>query len=355
MQNTSLLTAARVRSGLSDFVAIGLDKTDASGNLSVQWIRSKVETQALLSSVDFSYEHRAAVNAKTTDRLYLLTESGDVYAIDLYEITRGVYGYALGDGVYWRTGRDFATRLEEIFEFPAYSSTERYHELALRIFQSGRDGLATPPDAHALGEGSDPARVVFYAPDHNRTFAQTLQNQDPEHVVISEMGADSSPAVLAQRLKLIKETRAISQIIFACHGAAAMFDGGPKTAPVNSATGIGLYPLNTKPGAFGALIESAITYSGTITLLSCETAATTIFEGATLDGKNVLSQLASAAKAWVVASDAAVIIQGSQGVASTGGTIYACSPKGPIQVLMSPVPGQIFPLYAMPTIKAAAA
>lgn len=346
------LNPERLRSLFPNFVAIGIDVLEPGGALRILWVEGTAQTYHVLNHIDFSWAFRGAVNAKTTDRLYLRTKNGEEFFLELYEITRGMFGYALGSNSFWRSDREFATAIGEAFGNKAYTSTERYHELAQAVFESGRERALSPADDEPpFFEGRGPARVVFYAADHNAAFARALLNQDPDHVVIVPLGFHRTPAAIAQELNLLGSTRTISQVIFACLGAEAMFDAGPMSPPVDSPTGVGLYPRNTPPDLFGAIVNGLITFSGTITLLSCNTAGSTVFQGQSLDGKNTLRRLAAASNAWVVASDKAVIIDGTHGIATTDGTIYACSPEGPVQVFMRPSLQKEFPLDAMPTIK----
>ena len=163
------------------------------------------------------------------------------------------------------------------------------------------------------------------------------------------LGAGSTPTTLAQSLAALKQTRTISQIIFASHGAPAVFQAG-EIAAANSDKNVGLYPNNATPTWFGQQIRNSISEDGTITLLSCKTAATS----GLLDGQNVLSQLAAAAKVWVVASNADVMIDGSAGIARTDGTIYACPKGGPVAVWHAAQPNQIIPLTTLPALAPAA-
>lgn len=352
MQNATWLTA-EAAGRLNIARSVGLDTLSPQGTPSTYTIAGTQASADILKLVDFAYPHPGYSNGKAFDRLYITGSDDTVYYVELFDVERGMYGYAFGDGVYWRVAPEFADRLAALFGFETYSSTQRYYDLAEYRTRGGEGSARGEPPVSL--ESKLPARVVFYAPDHNKTFAEKLRDNDPTHVEISEMGDDCTPAVLATRLKAIKDGgRAIAQVIFACHGAPAMFDGGPKSAPIDSATGIGLYPKNVAPKSFGEMIVDVIDYSGTITLLSCKTAATTVYEGQTLNGTDVVTKLALSAKAWVLASDADVFIY-ADGTAKTSGTIYACSPKGPYQVYLPPKPMQDYPLYAMPKVSTAAA
>lgn len=171
---------------------------------------------------------------------------------------------------------------------------------------------------------NEPVRLIFYSDkagqDHNQKFALKYQEIYP-NVLVYEATTPQTAA------KKIGEARSrysrVDTVLFPVHGTCAMFDCGPNANPINSATGIGLYPKNVDPGSFGA-------DSGNVTVdqvLSCDLVKDTEFQGQKLYGEIVMSELTTGSNAIVYAANAPVTIEKTAPAAKTNGTIFVSTPS----------------------------
>jgi len=291
----------------------------------------------------------ASVGAIDAVPLEVVTTSG-TFVLDLVNVAAGRAGIAAGDGVVFHTKPELAALLAIALQ--KAQLTEPSPAPAAPA-EPAPPGVAVPPPGNVV-------RVVFYALDHNQQYAQLLQQEDPDHTVIVPLGPGSSPQYCHDQLDTIHNTNPVGQIIFASHGAAAVFQAGPIPQGVGDATNVGMYQGNVTPQAFGQMIQPLLRADATITLLTCSTIASV--PGA--DGVQLMHDLAAAAQAWVIGCDDTVLIYtGQVANATTTGNVWRCEAgQAPAILNANPNPGvdeiavpiaPVVPLYAIAGLAAA--
>jgi hypothetical protein len=313
-----------------------------------QAISDRADLERILPALFTASPHQHAyVGAIDAVPLEISTETG-VYTLDLVNVKSGRAGIAAGDGVVFHT-------LAQLADLLADALTRATSESESSDAPAG--GAASPPPRLSVPPAGNAVRVIFYALDHNAVFAEGLRQQDPDHTITAPLGPGSNPQYCANVLAGIYGANPIGQVIFASHGAAAVFQAGPIPAGPDALTNVGLYPHNVQPDAFGQMIAPLLRENATITLLTCSTIATA-------QGDQFMQSLAAASGAWVIGCDDTVIIYtGLVSNATTTGNIWRCqSGHGPVILNQNPNPGvteiavplaPVVPLYAIAALAAA--
>lgn len=280
-------------------------------------------------------------------------KDGAIRKFNLYKVHPRAYGYMLLAG-----GRAaFNDCVSEMFarhynlssyDSSLYSKQRRAPppETAPASLQSIQDAADSSLANYAQQTGLN-LRVVFYDADEDADYVRTLEASDPTgntwaFPFASQVHGNGWAAYIYYILNSLVNDGGhhITQLIIVGHGAGAVFDIAPDDPVINTQGCVGLVPGNVSPTVFGQHIAQYLAPNATITLVTCDTAGTTVYAHINYQGTEMMQELATAANAAVLATNDTMWLTDDDATPERDGGVWLAVPYGHQAAQIDPPPQQ---------------
>ena len=291
-----------------------LFQEDEGTKKELTWIADQTLVNAFKKAIDFKHATPAYISAKAIHYGFIKTKEGHIYRFGLYNIDSTKDGFLIVGGrpvPLYPLMRDV---IKKSFGLKTYSSLHHF----FKVSEENEDKTDSKGKDHNTGYPLPTLKqyqytVIFYSDnrdsDHNQKFAEKyreLHETDLKKVLIFEAKTPKQVGEIKSKIKSGK----IRRILYSVHGLEAIFDT-KYTDGISATTSVGLYPKNTEPKTFATYINelgSLMEDDASLLLLSCQTAGEVQYKKSILNGKEILTTLATDANLTVYSADSDVFI-----------------------------------------------